>query len=583
MNDDIDRKNAIERVNDLSEQRRKLFPLTPEKTLDAILDSPYPAALVHSFAKEDFYFLIHDIGLEDSHLLLSLASDKQWEYIVDLEVWEKDRIEMTSVTRWFDLLFKVDPHRFIKWFLAQKTEFMEFYLFKNIEVKIRETDQDPSDFSDGFFTLDDTLYVRFLDDPFGFGAGEHDAERILAEQRDSFLSRFFKALADFDHVTYQKMLLESSGIIPAESEEEAYRLRNVRLAEKGFLPHEDAIGIYQPLDVRKFAKQTTKFTTTDSDRKLFPPVPIYSTGMLEEENLFTDSLKILKRDDVLEQIEGEFAGMCNLIIAADQKTIRERGELRSVVKKASGYISIGLERLTKDNGEIDVNRCAFYLQKYPLASIFKVGYGLALELKWRAEKWRKQSWFEKEGLPLSFWGEEWLGVLGGLLIKKPLFFDNYRTGLLYREFVSFGDIEETENTLNQIEAFDDFLAETKIKPVPIEASLLTHKNLLLTFWARNYLALSKDLFQLSFAEFQRFFNDLWDSKGKPRKICLSMKTSFMNFLSDQAGLTSSEISERVGHALEDLFNELEKEYGEVSRKDLDPRYTLLFMIDVKTS
>ncbi len=583
MNDDIDRENAIARAQDLSNQRRKLFPLTPEKTLDAILDSPHPAALVHSFAEEDFYFLIHDIGLGDSHLLLSLASDKQWEYIVDLEVWEKDRIEITSVTRWLDLLFKVDPHRFIKWFLDQKTEFIEFYLFKNIEVKIRETDQDPSDFSDGFFTLDDTLYIRFLDDPFGFDSGEHDSERILEEQRDSFLSRFFKALADFDNVTYQKVLLESSSVIPAESEEEAYRLRNVRLAEKGFLPHEDAIGIYQPLNVRKFAKQTTKFTTTDSGRKLFLPVSIYPTGMLEEENLFTDSLKRLARDDVLEQVEVEFAGLCNLIIAADQKTVRERDELRGVVKKASGYINIGLERLSKGNGEIDVNHCSVYLQKYPLASIFKVGYGLALKLKWQAEKWRKKSWFEKEGLPLSFWGEEWLGVLGGLLIKRPLFFDNYRTGLLYREFISMGDIEETENILNQIEAFDDFLSDTKIKPVPIEDSLLTHKSLLLTFWARNYLALSKDLFQLSFAEFQQFFNELWDSKGKPRKIRLSMKTSFMNFLSDQTGLTSSEISQRVGHTLEDLFNELEKEYREVSRKDLDPRYTLLFMIDMKTS
>lgn len=583
MNDNDDRKNALARAQDLSEQRRKLFQLTPEKAMDAILDSPHPAALVHSFAEEDFYFLVHDIGLANSHLLLSLASDKQWEYIVDLEVWEKDRIEITSATRWLDLLFKVDPQRFIRWILDQRTEFMEFYLFKNIEVKIRETDQDPSDFGDEFFTLDDTLYVRFLDDHFGFDLDEHDSERILIEQRDSFLSKFFEVLADFDNVTYQKVLLESSSVIPAESEEEAYRLRNVRLAEKGFLPHEDAIGIYQPLSSWKFEKQTQKFTTTDSGRKLFLPVPIYPAGMLEEENLFTESLKRLARDDVLEQIEVEFAGMCNLIVAADQKTVRERDELKGVVKKVSGYINIGLERLSKANGEMDADGCAVYLQQYPLASIFKLGYGLALELKWRAEKWRKKSWFEKEGLPLSFWGEEWLGVLGGLLIKKPLFFDNYRTGLLYREFISIRDIEETENILKQIEAFDDFLSDMKIKPVSIEDSLLTHKNLLLTIWARNYLALSKDLFQLSFEEFQQFFDDLWDSGDKPRKIRLSMKTSFMTFLSDQTGLTDYEIFQKVGHTLEDLFTEMEKEYGEVSKKDLDSRYILLFLVDMKAS
>ncbi|MEE9117555.1 MAG: DUF6178 family protein, partial [Calditrichia bacterium] len=126
----------IQRLTKFFEERKKILSLTPEKALNAILYSPQPVALVHSFPEEDFYFLIHDIGLEDSHLLLSLASDKQWEYIVDLGVWEKDKIEIQSITRWLDLLFKVDPNRFIKWFLDQKTEFMEFYLFKNIEVRI---------------------------------------------------------------------------------------------------------------------------------------------------------------------------------------------------------------------------------------------------------------------------------------------------------------------------------------------------------------------------------------------------------------------------------------------------------------
>ena len=37
---------------------------------------------------EDFYFLIHEIGIEDSLPLLSLASNRQMEYLLDLEVWE---------------------------------------------------------------------------------------------------------------------------------------------------------------------------------------------------------------------------------------------------------------------------------------------------------------------------------------------------------------------------------------------------------------------------------------------------------------------------------------------------------------
>ena len=579
----MENKKVIARIENLLQQRKKIFSMTPEKALNTILDTPHPAALIHSMPEEDFYFLIHDIGLEDSHPLLSLASDKQWEYIVDLEVWHKDRIELKSVTRWFDLLFKVDPNRFIRWFFDRQTEFMEFYLFKNIEVRIRETDQDPSEFGDEFFTYDDTFYVRFLDDTFDLEPGKRESGKTINEDRDTFLSKFFKTLAAFDHVTYQKVLLETSSVIPAESEEESYRLRNVRLAEKGFLPYEEAIGIYQPLKAEDFEKQSTKFTTADPDRKLLLPVPLYHAGMLEEENLFSDALKRIEIGDVYEQIQTEFAGLCNLMIAADKKTIRERDELQNIVKKACGYLNIGLERLTQDNRAPDDHQCTVLISKHPLSDIFKVGYGLALELKWRAEKWREKSWFEKQGLLLSFWGEEWLGILGGLLIKKPLFYDNYKTEMLYREFVSMEDIRVTEKALNEIVAFDDLFFLMAIEPEPFIEGFLTYKNFVLTLWARNYLGLSEELLPLTLDEFKRFFNDLRTGRDKPYKTSLSMKESFLSWLSDRTGLTNYEISGKLGHTLENLFGEIESEYGKVSSKDLDPRNIHLFLIETNKS
>ena len=129
MGEKIENKKIIARIENLARQRKELLSLPPEGMLNSILNSKQSTALVHSFSEEDFYFLIHNIGIEDSHPLLYLASNKQWEYIIDLETWEKDRIELASMTRWFDLLFKVDPNRFIKWSLDQNFEFIKFYLF----------------------------------------------------------------------------------------------------------------------------------------------------------------------------------------------------------------------------------------------------------------------------------------------------------------------------------------------------------------------------------------------------------------------------------------------------------------------
>jgi len=581
MDEKIENKKIIARIENLARQRKELLSLPPEEMLNSILNSTQSTALVHSFSEEDFYFLIHNIGIEDSHPLLYLASNKQWEYIIDLEVWEKDRIEFASITRWFDLLFKVDPNRFIKWSLDQNFEFIKFYLFKNIEVKIRETDQDPSELGDAFITLDDIFYVRFLDEPISFESDVDESYETNKKYRDAFLSRYLKTLADNDHIAYQKVLLESSNVIPAESEEEAYRLRNVRLAEKGFLPYEEAIGIYQPMKVRDFKIQENKFINQDPDQKLFFPVPLYHTGIIEEENHFTVALKNIKTDDVLEQIQSEFAGLCNRIISAGEKTIREKDELRNIVKKASGYLNIGIIKLTEDKGERDTEHFTTLIQNYPLSSIFRVGFGLALELKWRAERWLKKSWFSSKGLLLGFWGEEWMGVLGGLLIKKPLFYDNSKTGELYREFISIDDIKKTENILNEIIAFDELFSLISIEPDPATKGYLTYKNFILTLWARHTLGLSEKLIPLTFDEFRGFFDDLWAGKEQPRKTSLSIKESFLNWVSSKTGLVHYEISQRLGQSFENLFSEIESEYGKVSRNDLDPRYIHLFLINIK--
>jgi hypothetical protein len=565
-------KQIAERIGELRVKRKEILSMTPEKALDTILDYPQTAALVHSFADEDFYFLIHDIGLDDSIELLSLASEQQWEYIMDIEAWDKDRVSLDSVTKWLDLLLKADPNRLIRWFLQEKTEFVEYYLFKNIEVLIREHDQDPSDFPDDFFTFDDIFYVRFRNDVY-------ESELKNKDQRDQFLSDFLERLADYDHVTYQSVLFETSSITPSESEEENYRLRNVRLAEKGFMPFDEAVAVYQPLKIKDLGKQVKKFPAKSDSADTFLPVPFYPTGMLKEDNLFTRSLSVIETDEILQQMQAEFAALCNQVIAADEKAIREREELRHIVKKVCGYLSIGLERLTEEQGLRDtLNRTAALIQQYPLSQIFRVGYCSALELKWRAEKWQKSSWSAQEKLPLIFWGEEGMGLIGGLLIKKPMYFDNYKTGVIYREFTCVKDIRETETALAEIISIDRLFSLMTISAGTISGLFLTYKNFLLTLWMRHSLGLTEELLPVNLEEFSRFFASLWSGESKPRKIKLSVKESFLNWFSEKTGKDAYEITQSIGQMLERLFDEIESEYGEVSVRHLDPKHIYLFLV-----
>jgi hypothetical protein len=585
MNTDNDKPDikAIERFRSLRDKRQQIMTLTPKDAMERILQDPQSLALVHSFPEQDFYFLIHDIGPEDAGPLLSLASNRQWEHLVDLETWQKDQIDSHAVSRWLDLLLEADAPRFINWFLNEKLEFIEFFLYKNIEVRVREHDQDPSEFGEGFFSLDDTYYIRFIDQ--SADAAENE---LTEQQRQKFITRLAEALSDFDHRLYQGVLLEATHVIPAETEEDCFHWRNVRLAEKGFLPFDEAIGIYQPVKPQDLAEQSAKIIPPAEDPTSLFRVPQYAIRLLSKDDHFSRALTTIEPENVVSHIQSEFANLCNQIIVADHKTIRERDQLRDIVKKACGYISIGLERLSKEKIEVDPNRAADLITRYPLSQIFRVGFGAALKLKWQTEKWLDQCWYARNGLRLTFWGEKWLGVLGGLLIKKPLFYDNYKTGVLYREFDSLEDVRTTDDAFSQIKAIDGLLSMMSINiDRPSAYGFLTYKNLILTLWARHYLQISAEkLKPIPQDQFKPFFDQLLpeqpaDGRNQKRKIPRQMKQNFLDWLAADSGLKDFEITERLGQTLENLFEEIESELDQVTGKDLDPRYVRLFLLEDK--
>jgi len=534
---------------------KELLTAPGKKALQLILDSPTPAHLVQSLAEEDLFWLVQEIGPEDALPILSLASNDQWQYLLDLELWDKDRLAVPSVNRWLGLLLKADPHRFLIWGLRENIELLELHLFKNIDVRIKEEDESPSDFDEGYFTLDDVFYIR-----------------IRHEECDQIVTEFLKRLADHDFNRFQQVMLELVTVQPAEVEENLYRLRNVRLAEKGFLAFEEAIGIYQHLDPEDLLKKGSDVEKALPEHHLPDPASVYTSLHIQDRDLFFMSLKRVGDPHTLERLQMEFAGMCNQIISADSLSVREKEDLAAVVKKACGYLDIGLQELDGS----DPDKGARLVQQYTLNQIFRVGYGAGLKLKWKTEKWVKNSWFVKQALGLAFWGRQWEGILEGLLRKRPLYYAGLSEASLHREFKTLEEITHTHKAVDQMMAMDRLLSLVLAhgflaRPIKAEQSL-NFKNLLLTCWARNHLGLSEKFKPLLAGELKAFFRSLFGTGAKPRPVEDRIRQFFWNWLILRSGLAAAEMQDQVGAVFDNLFRELENEYGSVSIEDLDPRY-----------
>ena len=565
MTEDSHDKKVVRQLRTIAELRSKIITRSPEKALNQILTSPQPAALVHSFPEEDFYFLVHDIGVQDSLPLLKLASERQLEYILDMEIWQKDRMEIPAFTKWLALFVQADAKRAVRWFIEKKRQLTELFLNKNIDIVIREHDQDPSELGEGFFSLDNTIYIRVKDlplpQPSPAATEDEEEHRRMHKRYREFIRGFVGILADHDHLKYMAMLQEAANLIPAETEEELYRLRNTRLAEKGFLPFEEAIGIYQsvhPRDLNRHVRRS--YVREENETGDLHRTPQYPAIALKANNLFARALSEISDGPLINRLQGEFAGLCNRIIVADHLTVKDKVLLAEVVKKACGYLRIGLNYASAKENDINAGEAAALIRKHYLSDLFRVGYGAALQLKWRAEKWFPTSWSGQQNLPLTFWGEHWTGVLGGVLLKRPLYYVNYQTGNLYREFDAMEDIVRTGKILDDIFAFDELLAcldldYRLLKPT----GRLTCFNLILTAWAHHELGLGRKLQPIPVNSFRSFFSRLFSGKEGQVQIGMETKAMFLDWMMEKTRFDGETLSRKMGSTFETLFDELESE------------------------
>lgn len=562
------------RRRELATQRRECLERPPEEALARILEHPQPAALVHSFPEADFFFLLQDIGPEDAHPLIALGSQRQLEYVLDQQVWNRDRIDINALFRWLDRLVTAEPARMVRWLATEKADLVEFYLFNAITIRMRAHDQDPAEFGPGFISFDNVFYIKILDFPSAEPLG-----KALQHQHHRLVRRILERLAEEDHVHYQRVLLAAMNVLPAETEEEAYRLRNVRLAEKGFLPFEEAVGLYQPLRYDRFHQTAARFQVlAPSEGRQLPMVPL---DLIESDHLFHQALQTIEPGAIRDQIQSEFAALSNRLTVADRLKPESRDDLRAVVRKACGYLNIGLERLDPEPPR--ALNAARSLQSFTLEGLFRLGYSQAAHLKQEAESWIAASWFARRGLPLTFWGEAWLGVLGGLLLKRPLFFDSDYHGHRYREFAALADVHGTGRQLAQIQAIDRLLDRMQIQlPPPRRYGHLTYKSVLLTLWARRDLDLPDALRPIAVADFGTFweslFEDLPAEETNGRTITDDRQSDFLHWLARRTASEVDDLVDSIGSSLAALFEELQEEYGRVSRATINPRYIHHFLL-----
>lgn len=541
----------------------RLAPLSGSSALNMVLDHENPKELVRSMTKIDLYWLIKKVGETDSSPLLALATTQQWQYILDMEVWNKDTLNMPGVYQWLTGLHRADPEKLAGFLYSDDGSLLSHFFFSRIiDLKIKDND----DFvpPEGYISFDNLYYVKIL-------AGEQSQE----------VEAILKDLAFSDHTRFQSLILGIQGSIPSEMEEEMYRLRSVRLAEEGYLPFDEAASVYAYIKCDRLEKDSTDYILNipddDDIREMIPVTPFIAA---REDDFFAVAVNGINDYLVLDRLRLEFAGLCNQIFSADMVRLESVEDLTGICRKAGGYINTGLEKLSGGSRKLAEE----FIKNHPLISLFRAGFSQALELKWQAKRWIEASWFVKNNFGTEFWGEYTGEVLKGLLLDKPLYYSRGKAGESHRDFCSMDEIMETEIHLRRMIFFDMLMevitsGNKHLAPGPDKNDDTVIYSLVITLWVRKMTGLPENFEPLSIKEAGHAFDILRRGEKSAPFNMNSCKGDFTDFFNSFHLPEGSFNKDFIKETLEALWDEFTGEYAMVEISDLDPKYSKYVLID----
>lgn len=419
------------------EERKALARLEGKRRLDLILEHPDPKALVQSLPAEDLYFTIHEIGLDDAGPLVAYSSPAQFRTFIDLDAWESYELQPQRILDWLRVAREEGDEYLQEKLRALDIETQEL-LFRRI-VRVIDLEEDGEPEEDFLGPVERTPEGRFLlvYPPQGpdYALAKGLIDTLYAE--DPFMAgRFLYAI---------RWELDS------ELQEMALRWRNARLGDLGFPSPEEAASLYARVDL---------------SAELPPPaglpasVPGYYLAPRDASSLFARAMAHVgpqRRDSA----ELELVAVLNAALVADNVKPADIPEVRRTLESVHQTLSVGLEHLAGD----DEVRAAHVIATTALKRIFQIGFTRVLQLRWRADRMRKDLPLEIDRgtfLPDGELGER----LRALFQRRPRFVvpAEGEGPLQTRAFSSLAELQFTSEALDEIEAVARAFQQTGFDP-----------------------------------------------------------------------------------------------------------------------
>ena len=413
-----------------------------EKRLDRLLSAANAKDLVREMDAFSLYNLVRDADESSARELVLLSSAEQSQAFLDFDCWNRDSLDLGRLGTWLGLLVQSDDEKMCELSSKLDPELLGRFFRSHIEVYFFQLEEDEA-------ILDSTaaLVESSPDGVYGIV--------MPADFDDAALVRLvIHRLYVADQDAARQLLHAARWELNSVLEENAYRVRCGRLEQFGFLPTEEAIGLYVLVDPKGEKRAAEKTLRTELEKT----VDVDSGESTEDSSVLSGEISEIlgpdgsffgralraaattARDEhYAEGLARELVALINMSVAADLGDPSDRDLVSSAAGRVHGGLSIALEYLS----DRDVERGASLLLRWPLKRLFSVGHSLVVSLSRQAQKLiKRENLSLVEELATSLCGTADGDLLDGLRQMRP-----HRSALHKGSFSRLSEVERATERL----------------------------------------------------------------------------------------------------------------------------------------
>lgn len=413
------------------------------RRMQLILDDPDPAARVAAMPVQDLYFLIKEVGLADSEEIVALATPEQFQGMLDLDSWDKDRFQDAEVRPWLRALLAAGPEKFTHVWAQLDQELTALILKRWTRIYNLAEEDVPEDEEPPFYPTPDRFFMVKI-------TAEHPDDVLLVEQ---ILDRIYRV----DQVQARHTLRAAQSEPFADLEELSYRWRSGRLQDLGYADYYEALEVYRPIDLPSI--RIGEGTIDPPSEATAMPIPLADPA-LRQPFLARVLEKVLDADEA-KKLESALVLLFNRVLSADRVDPGDPEAAAAGSARAAATVSIGLETLSRGDVELGVQA----IRTISLTRLHRAGHTVTLQLGKLARTLQKRAVRADE---------PYASVIAALAQRRPAFPSalDEPPGVEARPFKSVADVRGAVAVMGELAAQITFVHDVvKADPVALGPAL----------------------------------------------------------------------------------------------------------------